>query len=347
MAIMDITLEYIMEAQHYIDNFIEISLADSFFEDTNDAKSAIEHNESMIKGALNALKKAVKALIQKVKDAIESLADFFKTMSLPKDERERYKEFKAEIKSNPQLANIKITIDDFREYEKIYDEVLKTIDDEIKKEESKKEPSFFENLISNMSKKLKEISKTGGEYASRAAAAVTLNTAVDIADKNVLCARAINAALKHELVSLEEVEKVLGKKEVAKYQKKIQKYANNGFLHRMKVKILYRKKATLESVLKKQRKQILSYTNIDPDTLEIKNGKSVASKLSLAKGVVKNPKLTTTIMGGPKATLKTVGKAMTTPSAVDQVSGYKKTLKTDTKEIKREFNDLKKFILGK
>lgn len=344
---MDITLEYIMEAQNYINNFIDISLADSFFEDTSTAQTANQHNESMARGAINSLKKAVKALIQKIKECINSFTDFFKTFSLSKDERERYKAFKAEIKANPELGKIKVTIEDFREYEKLYDEALKMIDDEIKKEDSKAEPAVFEKMISELSTKLKSMTKTGSGYAGRAASVITLNTAVDIADKNVLCARAINAALKHELVSLEEVEKLIGEKEVAKYQKKIQKYANNGFLHRMKVKLLYRKKATLESVLKKQRKQILSYTNIDPETLKLKEGKSIASKGSLAKGALKNPKMTTTIMGGPKETAKTIAKAMTTPSAVDQISGYKKTLNTDAKEIQKNFRDLKSFIMSK
>lgn len=343
---MDTTLEYIMEAQCYIDKFIGISIADSFFENTDEAKEANEHNKQMGTGAIGALKKAVKALIQKVKDAIRSLTDFFKTMAMPKDERERYKKFKAEIKASPELGKMKITIEDFREYEKVYDEALKMIDEQMKNDNAK-DPSVLDKIIADMSEKLKKLADSGKDIASRAAATVTLNTALDIADRNVLCARGINSALQTELVSLEEVEKVLGEKEVAKYQKKLQKYANNGFLHRMKVKILYRKKATLEAVLKKQRNQILSYTNIDPNTLKIKKGKPIVSKGSIYKGTLKNPKDTVKILGGPVEAMKVLKSVNDTTSAVDQISGYKKTLKTDTDKIKRDFRDLKTFITGK
>ena len=60
---MDEALQYLTEAQMHIDAFIDVSLADSFFEETDEIRAINESNESHKTGALEALKKAFSALM--------------------------------------------------------------------------------------------------------------------------------------------------------------------------------------------------------------------------------------------------------------------------------------------
>ena len=81
---------YYMEAQYCIDSFIDISLADAFFEDTEEAKQKVATNEKATTGALGALKKLFDKLVQLVKDCIDKITTFFQTRFMSADEKKRF-----------------------------------------------------------------------------------------------------------------------------------------------------------------------------------------------------------------------------------------------------------------
>lgn len=333
---MDEALYYLLEAQSFIDSFVDISLADSFFEDTDEAKDAVAHNEKAKTGAIASLKKAFHAMIEAIKNIINNIADFFRTRALTPEEKKRYEEFKQMVKSDPDFAKQKITIDDWKEYEKAYDEALK----ELEAEANKPNPSseIIDKVVAELTEKIKGLADKGKGVAGRAAMSVTLSTAVDIADQNATCAKAINLALKQELISLEDIEKTLGADAAAKFEKKIERAAKNGFLHRARVRIFKHKERTFEAIIKKQYKNLLSFTNIKNG--KVKDGKAVIDGGSVVNGIVKNKKTVDDALGGSGETVK-LAKNIASGAVKAKMAQHRIVKKA--KEAKKEADDFKTF----
>ena len=338
---MEKSRSYLIEAFEYVNAIVDISLADSFFEASAESQEINERNQMASQGAISSIKKAVRSLIEYIKSLIKKFSDFIKNKFMTKSQKDDYKKVKEEIRSNPELGQEEVTIEDFSQYEKIYDDALKEINNEMAKEDPDptKIPTFMEGLVD----KINNLKGVGSNVAKRAAVVVPLKLAVDIADKNVLCAKAINAAMNSELINLEQAEKILGNKQVARYKKQIQRYAKNGIFHRAKAKILSHKQATLKSVLTSQVRTILSFTNFNK-ALKLKKGKPPISKGSVIKGTVKNPRFTSDVLGGPKGMMKTSKAVSDVTDTVDSiVSTSKKTTKMRG-ELEKNLNDFRSFI---
>lgn len=338
---MDECALYLIEALEYTDAIVDISLADSFFENSAEAQEINDRNEAASQGAIASIKKAFQKLINAIKTLIKNFTDFIKNKLMTKSQKDEYKKVKAEIRSNPELAKEEVTIEDFSQYEKIYDDALKEINNEMLKPEP--DPQKIPTLMETMSNKIRNLKGLGGDVAKRAAVVVPLKLAVDIADKNVLCAQAISAAMNSELVSLEQAEKILGDKQVVRYKKKIEKYAKNGIFHRAKAKILNHKQATLKSVLTSQVSTILSFTNLDKNR-KLKDGKPIISKGSVVKGAIKNPRFTSDIVGGPKGVVKASKTVGDITDTIDSVAGYSKSAKRMAKDAEKNLNDFRTFV---
>ena len=334
IAMTDVALTYLTEALNYCDQYVEVSLADMMFEAEGN-KDVNEHNEKVTKGAFGALKNAVKSLIDMIKKAINGIKDFIATRGMSKEEKEKFDEFKKLVASDPELADTKVTLADFKAYEEAYDAAIKELEAEAKKPNPSEEVA--NKIIEKLGKTLDSVKQEGSDMAKRAAVATTLQTAVDIADRNVMAAKAIKLMLDSELVTMEDIDSVLGEGESAKQIKKIEKYAKGGIFHRLKIKLLYRKSATLKAVLKKQMNTILSYTNIKNG--KVKDGKSVIDAGSIAKGAIKHPKLTSQVVGGAD---KAADIAMNAGLLAVKAHGAKK----DIKKTKKDVEDLKNFITG-
>lgn len=341
---MDEALYYLTEAEECMKSIIPISLADSFFEETDEAKDANEKNEKAKTGAIAAIKKAIHSLIQSIKDMITKFADFFRTMALTPEEREQYKAFKKMVKEDPDFAKKTITIADWRAYNKAYEEALKEL------EEAAKKPSFgneaVDAIIENLQSKISELADTSKGAAGRAALSVTLSTAVDIADQNVTMAKAINFALKNELISLEDIEKSLGAEEAAKFSNKIEKAAKNSIFHRARVKIFKHRDKTFKAIIKRQFNDLLSFTNIKDG--KVKDGKSIVDKGSIARGVIKNRKMVVDAVGG-KENATEISKNLAATAAKAGMAKFKmdstiKKAKKSAKKSAKEMEELKKFF---
>lgn len=330
---MDDSLIYLRESRDYLNMIIPISLADSFFEDTDENKEINENNNKAKSGALASLKKAFATLIAAIKQSIANIANFFQEKFMSSEDKEKYKKFKEMVKSNPEFGNMKITLVNFREYEKAYDEALKQLDEEAKKEEPSE--TISSKIVEALQEKIDNITKKTKEIGARVAASMTLSTAIDVADRNKQMAQAINFALKQELVSLEKISDQLGEAETAKFEKKINKLSKQGFVHRTIVKVLKRKELTFKAVLRDQMKKILSYTNID------NKDKPIITAGSVAKGIVKNPKLSSDALGGPDKVAKAAAGALKI-SAGSQLA--KVEAKHAAKKTRKNMDELAEFF---
>lgn len=337
---MSFALEYFVEAEECLNSIVPISLADAFFEETDEAKDIVKNNEKFYTKAINAVKNAITVLIRKVNELIDRMANFFKSQFMSADEKARFKKFKEKVKSNPELAKTRVTVEDFRQYEKVYDEALKKLEAEANKPFPSNEAA--QAIVETLGKELERISATASDVGKRAAMSMTLSTAIDVAEANITCAKAINAGLKLELISLKEIEKELGSKEVAKFEKKIEKLSKKGFLHRWKIKVFHKKEATLEGILRKQVKKILSFTNIDSKGKT--NGKPIIDGDSIMKGAIKNPKLVIDAAGGPKEAVKLA--KMASDTAIEVNRAKKSAKKFKKRELDPAIKDIKS-LFGK
>ena len=132
---MEEVLRYINEAQYYIDSFRDISLADSFFEESEIDKEINKDNEKAKTGALASLKKAFGKLVDLVKKLYNNVKEFFAQKFMNKEDKKRFNEFKALVKSMPEYSKVKVTIADFRAYEKAFNEAEKELESASKKED--------------------------------------------------------------------------------------------------------------------------------------------------------------------------------------------------------------------
>ena len=130
---MDEIAMYLREAYMYIAEMKETALSDIFFENMIGAEN--DPQEKASSGALNSLKKAFQKLIDFIKNMIEKISNNIRNLFASKSEKEDYQKAKKNIQENPEIANMTVETIDFSRYEKIYDDGIKELDDEMKKDE--------------------------------------------------------------------------------------------------------------------------------------------------------------------------------------------------------------------
>lgn len=344
---MDKAFECFVEAQSYIDSFIDVSVADAFFE--AEGEDIAEHNKKAESGAMAALKRGFNSLIETVKKLIERFKKFINDHWLNAEERKRYEEFKQMVKSDPELAKQKVTIADFREYEKLYEEAKRKLEAEANKEEPSDE--IAQKIINETEEKIKGLARKVGDVAKRGAIAIGLRTAIDIADRNSSAAKAMVAAMDAEIVDLQGLSNELGEKNVNKAQKKIRKYANAGWFHRWYVEHIKKKELTLRAVFKDQTKQLLSFVDIKKKedngeasgapAKKVKDtiGSVKVSRSSISRGIHNNMDVAASAFGSKK-------KARDVAKTMAHSSFKKREMERKAKEDKKEFDNLKDFITG-
>jgi hypothetical protein len=341
---MDKAYYYLQEAESYMSLIVDVSLADAFFESTDDVKDTIANNQKATTGAMGAIRNAFRAIIDAIKKLLERFTDFIKTGFMSKERREQYKEFRQAVAADPELANTRVTIKDFKEYEANYDKALKELDalaaqdsDESKEETDKKVNVILQALEETVKDSAAGAVDTAKKAATRGATSLSIKAALELADGNATVAKAIKLALDKEIIKLEDIEKELGEKNAAKFEKKINNYARNGIIHRAKVFVLRKKQNSFMSVAKSQLDTLLSYTNVSKGTdgkLKKADGKAIINKDSIINGAISHPKLTSDIVGGPKN------------AANIALATYKS--KRASEKAKKQFdntlNDLKNFV---
>lgn len=326
---------FIQEAYDALGAISYVSMAEAFLEESVEAQDTVTQNDSLMLKAVNGVKKAITAIIEFIKNTLSKFkAGVVKLFS--KETKKDYDQAVKNIRSNPELGNTKVEIQDIDVLNAPFDEALKQLDAELKKENPSKEVG--EAILAKLQEKLKTVTSEGGRVTSRAMTAVTLKTLCDIADKNVQSAKLINTALEQELINLEDARKILGDKSVARYEKKIAKYAANTALHRLKAKVFHYKEATLMSVLKDEFKMICSYTNIDSEhPLKNKaNGKDPVTKGTIIKGAIKNPRFTLDAMGGVKGVRQAAKVAGDVADSIDKITDMKNKGKKAAAKEKKE-----------
>ena len=335
---MDESAQFLIEAFDCLNQVQHMSLSDMFFEKSAGVKEAAAQNDSLIKRSIEALKKAIEAIIETIKKGFNKFTEGVSKLFTGKG-KEDYKKACDVIRKNPELAKQIVEVETFEPYEKIYDKAIKELDSEMAKEEpdEKKIPKIMEALQAE----LNGVKDDAGSLGKRVAITTSLQTLTEMANKNATAARLINMSIRREVLNLEGAKEVLGDKAVARYEKKIRKYARNGVFHRAKAKILGYKEQTLLEVMNKQYNTILSFTNAG----KIKEGRAPVTRVSVAKGAIKHPFMARDILKGSgdgQDTENILDISRASKQAVSDASKLKKDASKDLKSLGNFLNIKKK-----
>lgn len=286
---MDESLFFLAEAYDYLDQYVEISDLDAIMEATDKAKEANANNEKAGDGALNAIKNAIQSLINLVKNSISAVVNFIQEAFMSRDQRAKFNAFKQKMAKDKRYAGKKIRVSDFREYEKQYDNAISRIDKIYRNGGSADEAEAVMAELNGTLRNLKKAAKGG---ASAGVTTMTLQAALELADRNMVAAKGIQKALESENGLLQAIADSVGDNEAARFKKKVDNYARDGVFHRMKVNLLCRKQKDLVAVGQSLIKNITSFFKVDAA------GNVSVTKGSFMNGVYRNAGTINAVMKG-------------------------------------------------
>lgn len=222
--------EYLVSAVLAMKPYKEISDYQSIFESSDPEiiaqeeanNDASEKSQGFLKKTLETLKKAFKALISKIKDFIDRI-----TMS--NAERVGLKKMEEMMRQNPEFANKKISVKEYRKIVQLHEQKLKDIEAKIK-EVRANEQTPIDKFVDDTKDFL-------AGNLSGTAVIVTCDTARKMAVNNVEVAIAISKMLDYGVLRIEDLEKQLGKKEAKKFAKDMHKYSKESVLRNLYLRV--------------------------------------------------------------------------------------------------------------
>ena len=209
---MEECMGYLYEISKLADEYTDLDVYRSVFE-AGDVSQIEQKNQKVEEKSENLFQKAanvIKAIIQKAKDIISNVMSWF---SASDEEKDKFKKFRDECAANPEFANMKISLRNWRAIEQAYTEAInkaeadyKTIKDE--------EVSARQNKLGDLTNYLKNT--TGAAMTS-----ITVEAALRLAQDSQSKAAGIKTALDLDLGLINKLESEIGKKETKKFRKKI------------------------------------------------------------------------------------------------------------------------------
>ena len=233
---IDDCLYYLLEADHFYRELVEIHPYDVLFE-SEQGKEAEAHNNQVIKKTKGSLRKAVDALIAFIKNIGKAVSNFVREVFMSGEEHRRYEAYKKALKEHPELGNVKVTVKDFRDYEKFYDGLIDQIDQKIRLVEG--------GTRTDLEKFVKEINTKLMTNGTVTAKVVTLNALLNMCANSKDYAERLQQILNKNEAACESIRKTLGEEKGNEYLKTVDMYAESSSisLHRLKANV-HRKKAS-------------------------------------------------------------------------------------------------------
>lgn len=204
-----------------MEGYQELPLYQDLFEVADPEVGAITaQNAEIEEKSTNLLKRAIakiRAIFKTIKDMIQTIISWF---SVSKDEKTKYKEFCQQCKDDPELANKKVTLHDFRKINEEYNKDLKKYEEEYKSFKDK-EVEMRPNLVTDIQNSMDNLKQKAANILKAEGASFTLEAALTYAQACKENAAQVQMLLDWDLVLLDQIEKELGKKETKKFKKKI------------------------------------------------------------------------------------------------------------------------------
>lgn len=237
----DECLQYLSEAQAYINMFHEIDAYDAIFEaEEADVDAKIIENKKSNEGAFASLKKAAESLMNLIKNAMKTIVGGIEKLFASKSEKEAFENFKRAAENDPNLKNKKIKFYDFKhnteEWQRIEDAA-----DVIDKKLASGQDVDISGIVSDIKRYTEGIGKTAvGTFSAQAA----INACYGSKD----FARSLASAMNRDGKIMAEITNTLGEKEAKKFKKEVNSLAKDN-----KIAKLFGKRINLKRELNKSR----------------------------------------------------------------------------------------------
>lgn len=222
---LDDCLFHLFSAQESLKDYTEIDVYQSIFEaEDPKVKEQIERNSRASKSAIDHVKSALDYLIELANKLIDGFKNFLSNLTMSKEERISYDEFKAACKKDPTLKNKKVTVMDYRKMRKEYEALLKEVEEADK--------ALAANKEYPLDKLLKKIEDFGTGAGKGILTSVTAEVAVRIAQSSQDFASLMNTAIQHDKTLLESMRQNIGKSQTKKFENEIKSYSKRATLKR-------------------------------------------------------------------------------------------------------------------
>lgn len=209
---MDLCMSYLYEASKLVEEYTEIDLYRSVFE-AGDVAAVEQKNEKIQSDSRNLLQKAVdviKSIINKAKELISNCLAWFGASD---EEKDKFKKFRDECAANPEFANMKISLTNWKEIERAYAEAINSAEAEYK--------AIKDDEASTRDGKLTDIMNKLKKTATAAATSITVEAALRMAKDSRVNASKIKTALDLDLGLIGKLESEIGEKETKKFKRKV------------------------------------------------------------------------------------------------------------------------------
>lgn len=310
---MDLCISYLNDANNSINQIKELPLFESVFTEAEELEKIDDENSKASEKSVSLLRKAlsvVKGIYDTIKQIIKDFVDYVKLSSSEKDQ---FKKFEEECKNNPEFANKKITVKNWKAIESAYNEAIGIAEKEIK-EMSRRKDEARPNVL----KYFKTSAEKAAGIAKDATIEITVQKAISIAKDSPKVAKQLYDVMDSDNAFTQQLEAELGEKQYKKTKKELKHLSSKIHLVRL-----------LAGARKAKAKE------------ETDNEKNIISQLwkvyKSTKNVTKRNDDAKDVYNGIKSTAFDTGKEV-----------VKQTLKTKREEKKKE-KDIKKLkkALGK
>lgn len=317
---MDQILVCLTETESLLKDYEDFTLDQLMTEsDSEEAREKIKDNVKSQSKITEKLKAGVRALKNMIKAIIEKVNDMFSRLFMSMEEKEQFKKWEENIKSNPELANKKVTVKDFRKLNKAYDDAIKAANDARARNA---DPSEMEKILSVLKKTLLGVG-----------VGVSVSAALKMAQDNKNIAKLINGQLEQQDGLCDNIEKLIGKSNTNDFKKGIEKASRDTAWVRFTSKLIGNKakenNSTLSSIFKTI-KSVASGNGLEgPDADKLK-----AKALKKAGEALENPTVSKTVAKG----LKVAGSAMETKASISKTYNDMKARREAKREAKKQNN---------
>lgn len=280
----------------YESQMTELSTYQSVFEATmgNPVATGLENrNTEMGEKSASLIQRAIDAIKRIYANIRDGIKNIFSYIKLSGDEKNQYKDFLSECNNNPEFANKKVTVKNWkdidREYNSLINEIQKDIE-QVKRTEEEMKPSILKTIDNRIA--------SFGRFGKKAMISITLDQLINRAKYDETVARQLQEAIDNDFGLLDALTKDLSKKEIRRDKRKIRMINSRcGLIRRlagvrkqksdMHLQAVAEEKAMIKTFIKSIAKSTLRYG----DKNTIKNmGKLGASVLSDVHTEVKSKK---------------------------------------------------------
>ena len=227
---MDLCMMYLEEAEKYAESIDSVSLFESVFVEGSDDKANI--NEEAEKKSFGLLRKAVNAIqriFHKIQQIISDFLDYFR---LDATERSEFKKFEEECRKNPEFANKKVTVQNWKEIQKQYDATLKEME-KTARALANSEDEAGPNLLNTMQEKVKNVALDFSKIAGKAGVTMTIKELINLCKQSKESAETIKDMIEFDMQTTKVLEKKIGEAETKKLYKQVKKLSSKCKLVRL------------------------------------------------------------------------------------------------------------------